>query len=89
MEINTDPFLMVLRRIWQAANPDRLAVSDNIVKHARSALIAKLINPEHQRIRTHLRVAWKERNKVLRYDLTNTLWQQVEISSNGLKILFF
>ena len=87
MEINTDPFLMVLRRIWQSANPNKIIISDNAVKHARYALIAKSINPEHQTIRTHLRVAWKEKNKILRYDLTNNLWQQIEISSDGVRKL--
>ena len=34
-----------------------------------------------------MRVAWKQKNKVLRYDLTNQLWQQIEISSAGFKII--
>jgi DNA polymerase elongation subunit (family B) len=86
MEILTDPFLVALRRMWQAAHPNRITISDDMVKRTRSALIAKSINPELQPIKTHLRVAWKD--KILRYDLTNTLWQQVEVSSNsGWKIL--
>jgi hypothetical protein len=88
MEINTDSFLIALRRMWQSTHPSRITISDDMVKRTRSALIAKSINPELAPIRTHLRVAWKEKNKVLRYDLTNNLWQQVEVSTNdGWKIL--
>ncbi|MGA9150711.1 MAG: hypothetical protein WBZ36_09040 [Candidatus Nitrosopolaris sp.] len=87
MEINTDPFLIVLRRIWQSAHPNRITISDEMVKRARSALIAMSINTELPTIKTYQRVAWKEKDKIYRYDLTNSLWQQIEVSSDGRKLL--
>ena len=84
MEIGDDQFLGVLRSIWRNNNTERITISEGTLKRARDALLAS-VDRERRTIKTHLRVAWK--GKVLRYDLTNHLWQQVEISANGVKIL--
>src|ERR1700758_3581881 len=88
IEMNDDGlFLGLLRQMWRNSNTSRITVSENTLKRARAALIASTMQLQQPRIKTHLRVAWKEKNKVLRYDLTNPLWQQVEISSDGFRIL--
>jgi hypothetical protein len=88
IEMNDDLFFLVLmRQMWRNSNSSRITVSENTLKRARAALVASTMQLEQPIIKTHLRVAWKEKNKVLRYDLTNSLWQQVEISSNRVRIL--
>jgi hypothetical protein len=87
IEMNDDSFLGLLRQMWRNSNASRITVSENTLKRARAALVASTMQLEQPRIKTHLRVAWKVKNKVLRYDLTNSLWQQVEISSNSVRIL--
>jgi hypothetical protein len=87
IEMNDDSFLGLLRQMRRNSNTSRITVSENTLKRARAALVALTMQLEQPKIKTHLRVAWKEKNKVLRYDLTNSLWQQVEISSNGVKII--
>jgi DNA polymerase elongation subunit (family B) len=91
MEMNDESFLGLLRQMWRdsntAKNSLKITISDDMLKRARAALVGSVQQLERPKIKTHLRVAWKERNKVLRYDLTNQSWQQIEISSNGIRLI--
>jgi len=93
MEMNEDStFLGLLRQMWRDNNIAnnktlRVTISEDMLKRARASLVGAANQLERPRIKTHLRVAWKEKNKVLRYDLTNQFWQQIEISSTGVKII--
>ncbi len=93
MEMNDDStFLGVLRQMWRensiAENKAlKITVSEDMLRRARAALVGGVGQLEQPRIKTHLRVAWKQGDKVLRYDLTNQLWQQIEVSASGVKII--
>ncbi len=77
MEMNDDStFLVLLRQMWRDNNIAnnktlKITISEDMLKRARAALVGAVNQLERPRIKTHLRVAWKEKNKVLRYDLTN------------------
>ncbi|MDQ6862975.1 MAG: hypothetical protein M3044_04050 [Thermoproteota archaeon] len=93
MEMNDDStFLGLLRQMWRDTNIAnnktlKITISEDMLKRARAALVGAANQLERPRIKTHLRVAWKEKNKVLRYDLTNQFWQQVEISATGVRVI--
>jgi len=88
MEVSDDSFLGLLRQMWRDNNNSlKITISEDMLKRARAALVGSAQQLEQPKIKTHLRVAWKEKNRVLRYDLTNQLWRQIEISSVDVRII--
>ena len=87
MELKEEPFLEALRIMWRKSSDKRITISEDMLKRARAALIAATNQFEHQRIEMHKRVAWKVKNDVMRYDLTNSLWQEIEVDGNGVRLL--
>ncbi|MDQ6669142.1 MAG: FAD-dependent oxidoreductase, partial [Thermoproteota archaeon] len=93
MEMNDDStFLGLLRQMWRDNNiannkTMKITISEDMLKRARAALVGAVNQLECPRIKTHLRVAWKEKNKILRYDLTNQFWQQIEISATVVRVI--
>lgn len=93
MEMNDDStFLGLLHQMWRNNNIAnnktlKITISEDMLKRARAALVGAANQLERPKIKTHLRVAWKEKNKILRYDLTNQFWQQIEISATGVRVI--
>jgi DNA polymerase family B len=97
MNIEDHNFSSALRYLWEQENiaqnkPLRTTVSQDNIKQACATIESKIDHSGVQRVITHLRVAWKEENKIIRYDLCNDRWQQVEISGSddgksGVKII--
>ncbi|GEM_PF-3542309 len=87
MNMEDHNFSSALRYLWEQENiaqnrPLKTTVSQDHIKQARATLESKIDHSGVPRIKTHLRVAWKEENKIIRYDLSNDRWQQVEISGS-------
>jgi hypothetical protein len=87
MNMEDHNFSSALRYLWEQENiaqnkPLKTTISQDHIKQARATLESKIDHSGVPRIMTHLRVAWKEENKVIRYDLANDKWQQVEISGS-------
>jgi hypothetical protein len=97
MNMEDHNFSSALRYLWEQENiaqnrPLKTTISQDHIKQASATLESKIDRSGIPRIRTHLRVAWKEENKVIRYDLGNDRWQQVEIigsedGKSGVKII--
>jgi hypothetical protein len=84
MNIEDHNFSSALRYLWEQENiaqnkPLKTTISQDHIKQACATLESKIDHNGVPRVITHLRVAWKEENKVIRYDLCNDKWQQVEI----------
>jgi hypothetical protein len=63
-EMNDGLFLGLLRQMWRNSNTSGITLSEITLKRARAALVASTMQLEQPRIKTHLRVAWKEKIKV-------------------------
>jgi DNA polymerase elongation subunit (family B) len=97
MNMEDHNFSSALRYLWEQENiaqnrPLKTTVSQDHIKQARATLESKVDHSGVPRVKTHLRVAWKEENRVIRYDLGNDRWQQIEISGSedsksGVKII--
>ena len=87
MDLKEEQFLEALRIMWRESSPKRITISEDMLKRARAALIVATNSLEQQRIEMHKRVAWKVKNEIMRYDLTNSLWQEIEVDGNGVRLL--
>lgn len=97
MNIEDHDFSSALRYLWEQENiaqnkPLKTTISQDHIKQACATLESKIDHNGVPRVITHLRVAWNEENKVIRYDLCNDKWQQIEITGSedgksGVRIL--
>ncbi len=80
-------FMEVLRRMWRdknEANGNKLktTIAENKLNEARLALVSDVKRFRVEPIKTHTRIAWRKKNKIIRYDLADAFGRQVEISGS-------